>query len=440
MKFLILLLLFTGLYGANNATAQDAEPPFGYPPLTVFSLFQEEHRNQAYDMAIIYGRYIIKHHPTQLDGHPRYRGDANFRRMIDIYNHYAEETSDPTIRDAYLDSSIQLYNQVFEIFPDESYFDEYRWVFNQGRFYQTYASHIDNGMNKAYENYERLFELDPQRTTETANGYYVQITLQHLVRRGHRERALKMMEIAEPYAGDDLKRFFDDTRNDLFSDPKERITFLEGQLENDPGNIGLIKELFELHNDEGNRSRARALARKLYENDANYENTMRMADLAERNDEYRDAIRFLNEAIQKTQDRTKRKEIHIQISDNYYSLRELENARDAARRAVQIDQNWGEPYLKIANIYSQAVRECAGREIGRRDKVVYWLVLDYLDKAREVDSSTANQVRRQYGSFEAATPSAEEKFYQGWEAGNTIKVDNSLRACYSWINEETTVR
>ena len=37
-------------------------------------------------------------------------------------------------------------------------------------------------------------------------------------------------------------------------------------------------------------------------------------------------------------------------------------------------------------------------------------------------------------------PTAEETFFKGWKKGDTIKVDKSLRDCYSWINETTTIR
>lgn len=440
MKSFILALIVFGWVGSATVEAQNSEPPFGYPPLTVFSLFQEEHRNKAYDMAIVYGRYLIENHPTELEGHPRYRGDNNFRRMIDIYNHYADESSDPSIREAYLDSSIQLYNRVFEIFSDKSDFDEYRWVFQRGRFFQTYANNIDNGMQLAYDDYTRMFELDPKRTTETANGYYVQITLQHIVRQGHRDQALEMMETAEPYANPELLGVFSDTRSDLFRNPEERIGWLEDQLAADPDNFELIEELFELYLDQNMRGKAQEFGKKLYDNDANYTNIMRMANLAQREGNYREANRYLNESLAKTSDRTKLKENHLQISDNLLSLRELEAARAAARRAIQIDPNWGEPYLKIANIYAQAVRSCSGRDLDRQDKVVYWLVLDYLDKARQVDASTSNQVRRSYSGYEAAMPTPEEKFYSNWTTGSKIKVDGSLRSCYAWINEETTVR
>ena len=76
----------------------------------------------------------------------------------------------------------------------------------------------------------------------------------------------------------------------------------------------------------------------------------------------------------------------------------------------------------------------------REDKVVYWLVLDLLDKAKQVDSEVSSLVKNLYKSYLPVTPTAEEKFFKAWKAGTEIKVDKSLRSCYDWINETTTIR
>ena len=74
------------------------------------------------------------------------------------------------------------------------------------------------------------------------------------------------------------------------------------------------------------------------------------------------------------------------------------------------------------------------------DRTVYWVVLDYLDRARSVDSSTSSTVNRLYRTYEPVMPTTEMKFFRGWEAGDSFQIDSSLRECYGWIGESTTVR
>lgn len=441
MKKVILLLTALAWAGVQSGIAQaDDPPPLGYPPVTLHALFVEEHRNQAFDIAIVYGRWLIRNHPIEMEGLPAYRGEANFRRMIDIYNHFAGQSTDPSVREAYLDSSLTLYNRVFELYEGRDDFDKYRWLFNRGRFFQTNAASISNGMQLAFDDYWAMFLLDPERTTTTANGYYVQISVQNFARRGQRDEALKMMEMAEPFANANLLQLFEDTRNDLFRDPEERIVWFLQRLEADPGNLALKTELFDLYTRTGNRQKANEMARRLYDANPTFENVDRMASIAQSDARYEEANRFLNEAIGKTDNVARKKEKHLQIADNHLAMRQFEQARASARRALQLNANHGPAFLKIADIYAATVRECAGREMTRQDKVVYWLVLDYLDRARQADASTTNQVQRLYATYEAVTPTPEEKFYQGWETGRKIKVDGNLRGCYAWINEETTIR
>ncbi len=121
----------------------------------------------------------------------------------------------------------------------------------------------------------------------------------------------------------------------------------------------------------------------------------------------------------------------------------MQTAREFARDATEYDSEWGDPFIQIADIYAQAVSQCTNnRKLVEKDKTVYWLVLDYLDKAKQVDSSTANEVDRKYKSYNPVTPTTEEKFF--WEPpleqGDEFVIDGSLMECYDWINETTAVR
>ncbi|MEX0772626.1 MAG: hypothetical protein WEB89_06965 [Balneolales bacterium] len=435
-------IVILGLFlGANNLVAQDPpEPPLGYEPHIIQSLFSEDYRNDSYESALKWGRYLVLAHPKEMPSYSgTYRGDRNISRMIDIYTHMAEEASDPSVRSANLDSVEIMFDLAFEHYEDGE-IDMFRWHQRRGRFYQGHAPYIDDGYSKAYAEYYTMFEMDPERATETADGYYVQITLDDLEKSGEQEKALQMMAEAEPYAGAELLSFFDQTRNSLYDDPDERIVYLEEQREADPNDIELLEDLMDLYTQVDNNEKAKQYAVRIYDLNPSYDNIMRLVDDALSNAEYEVAIDYLKESIEKTDDSSEKRAAALQISDNYLNLNELENARDYAQIASEFDSNWGHPYIKIAEIYGRTVSECAGSSMTRQDKVVYWLVLDYLDKARSVDPSTSRSVNRLYSTYENVTPSREDMFYQDWNDGDTVSVDGSLKRCYAWINEETTVR
>ena len=37
-------------------------------------------------------------------------------------------------------------------------------------------------------------------------------------------------------------------------------------------------------------------------------------------------------------------------------------------------------------------------------------------------------------------PTAEDKFFRGWETGDEIHIGSNIADCYSWIDETTNVR
>jgi DNA topoisomerase IA len=151
--------------------------------------------------------------------------------------------------------------------------------------------------------------------------------------------------------------------------------------------------------------RTMGVAQKLYEMDKSYENVQRLADFAIANGENQKAIDYLKEALEITDDTEAKKDITFEISEIYQNEGDLRAARRYARQAINLDSNWGEPYIRIAQIYANAISQCtSGRQMERGDRTVYWLVLDYLDRARSVDPSTSSYVNRLYRSYEPVMP------------------------------------
>jgi len=441
MKKLILTVLL-GLLVLDFSYAQEEPPtPMNLPPLAVQSLFDENVRNEQFKDALRYGRWLIEYRPKTMEDHPNYRGDRNFRRMTQVYEGIAGQQSDPSLREAYIDSALIMYDRAIAIF-DEDEIDHYQWGFNRARFIQSNQRDIENGRILTMEEYARLYELDPQRFIEAGDGYFINYLVSEKVNNGFRDEAIQIMNDAEPMAPQNVRDHFNETRSGLFRSPEERIAFLKTQLEeaSTEERLSIQKELFELFGKAGNRDKQEEIARTLYEAEKSMENIMRMAEYAQNRANYRDAIRYYNEALQKATDNRKRAELNYSISENYFQLDELERSRSFAQNAIRLAPDWGTPLIHMAQIYATAVNQCTSGGLDRTDKVVYWLVIDYLERARRVDSSVSSSAQRNIASYQGITPSAEEKFYMNWENGDSIQVGANLNSCYGWISESTTVR
>lgn len=436
-KYTALVIIMVAFASAGNA---QSETPYGMSEIQAYSIFYENYRTGDYEMAIQFGRWMIDNKPMTIEGNNRFSLPTQFERMITAYSKISEEQSDPTLKSAYLDSAIAIYDEAFETFDEET-IDYYEWHFDRGRFYQQYSSNISGGMDKAYADYEAAYKLDPERFTTSGDGYYVRILLRYYIQNDERDKALAMIDTVEPHAGADLLASIEETRNELFSDPKERITFLEDRLKNNPEDEALISELADLYESQGNRSKAIEYAEMLYRINDNFENTRKLAEYAKADAQYQKTIRYLGEALNKADTDRIKANISLEMAETYQNMNNLERAREFARQAIRYNSNWGEPYIRIASIYAAAVSQCtSGRTIDRDDRTVYWLVLDYLDKAREVDSSVQSSVRSRYRSYEPVMPGSEDKFFRGWETGDSIRIGSNISDCYAWINETTSVR
>lgn len=440
MKKLLIITALVLFSSSWSLAQQQEQPPGGMQELAAYSIFLENYKNESYDTAIKYGRWIWKNMPEQLKGYNKFDLERNLDRLIKSYGGAAENASDPAVKEAYVDTALMIFDKVFENYSEEQ-IDYYNWYLRKGRFYQTHADNINNASEKAGEEYQEAFELKPEAFTNLGDGYYVRVMLQSLISSGEKDLALSIIDEAEPYAEPELIDYFNEARNDLFENPEERITFLEGRLEEEPENTEILKQLRDIYEDQGMNDKLMEVNEKLYEINPSLENTQTLAEAALSNAEYDRAIRYLKEAIDKSDDNAQKAELALEISNAYENKEELQSARQFARQALKFNPDSGRPLVQIADIYAQAVNNCtSGRKMTREDKVVYWLVLDYLDKARSTDSSVANDVDRKYQAYEPVTPTTEEKFFKGWEEGDNLEVDESIDQCYSWISETTTVR
>lgn len=441
MKKLLIILAFLALSSSSVVAQSATAPPNGMTEIQAYSIFYENYKNESYENALEFGRWIWKGMPEKIEGYSRFDLKRNLDRLVTVYTNVAEQKQDPSLKEAYIDTALSIYDKMFEKYDSES--DHYVWYISRGRLYQEHSSVLDSAMVKASQNYYQAYQLRPKEFVNYGDGYYMQVMLQEMVVQEKKDQVLAIMKKAEPHASEQLKSYFNDVRNRLFDSPKERITFLEQRVQDNPKNEEALKSLRDLYQQQEMMQKAREISQKLYELNPSYENIMALADFAINNANYDEAIKYLKEGLQKAKTDKQKAEISLKISNAYLNQDQVQAARRYARQAIDYDSDWGQPYIQIADIYARAVSVCTNnRKMDRRDKTVYWLVLDYLDKARQVDPNTANEVKRKYQSYSSVIPTDEEKFF--WDPplnkGDEFRIDSSLRECYGWINETTTVR
>ncbi|MFV1883916.1 MAG: tetratricopeptide repeat protein [Balneola sp.] len=445
MKLLatILGILFVGTSFAYAQDDCNPNPPEGYTEIAAFSIFQGNYRNEDFPLALKFGRWMLCKNPTEIEGIPtgRFKLSLQYPKFIDMYTKLGLAKEDPSERETYIDSALALYEKSFELFA-ETPEEEYELYQRRGRYFLENYNAIDDGLQKAYQDFEAMFKLDAEQTTTTANGYYIRVTVDNMVRQDRKDEVVAMIEIATSYADADIQSFFDETLGKLFKAPEERLEFFCGKLEENPDDLEALKACADAQEDLDMQTELIVTLKKIHELEPSFASALALADIEKGNAKYSEAAALYKEALLEAPDNQSKKEINIDLSDVYASMGQLQTSKQYINAALKIDPNYGIAYIKMASIYGQAVSSCSdGRKLEAKDKVVYWVVVDYLNKAKSVDPSVTNTVNSQLATYEAVTPSTEDKFFTlSYEDGQSVKVDGSLMSCYSWINETTTVR
>ena len=436
---LVGLLLLTN----SGLKAQDctATPPYEMNELAAFSIFQDNYKNKDYPFALMYGRWLLCSKTKELEGYPRFSLASQYPKFIDIYTQIGLGEQDPSIREAYIDTALSLFEEQFTLFTDEEV-DKYELHQDRGRYLLENYQNIDGGLDMAYGDFKAMFDMDVEKTTLLGEGYYVRVVIDDLVRKGEKDMVISMIDQATAYAGLELSTYFDDTLESLFNTPEERLEFCGAKLEENPESIEDLKCVAEAQEDLNMTVEFLQTTLLIHELEPTFDSALTLAETEKGNSSYASAAEYFKQALEMADNDTDKKNINLELADVYSSTGELSTSKRYVQDALAIDDAFGRAYIKLASVYGQAVSSCTeSRKLEARDKVVYWVVVDYLTRAKSVDASVTNTVNSQLATYEAVTPSTEDKFFTlGYEQGQRVQVNSSLDSCYSWINESTVVR
>lgn len=327
MKKVTLLITAFILLGSSWSLAQteqsSVQPPSGMSEIQAYSIFYENYKNDSFEEAIKFGRWMWKGMPEKIEGYSRFDLKRNLGRLITAYNEVGQKKEDPTLKEAYIDTALLIFDRAFEKFSDDTD-AKYDWYIKRGRMLQTHSDLVENASMRAAEDYYEAFKLKPQELTKRAKGYYIQRILNEFASGGKKDEALAIIKKAEPYASDQLLNTFSNVRNKLFDSPEERIAFLEGELESNPNDQEVLTELRNVYQDQNMNAKAREISQKLYELDPNFENIMAVAEAAKSNADYDMSVKYYKEAMDKASTNKEKAEISLNISDAYLNQDQLQ--------------------------------------------------------------------------------------------------------------------
>ncbi|MTI88567.1 MAG: hypothetical protein FH748_11415 [Balneolaceae bacterium] len=410
-------------------------------PLAAVSLFDSNYKNGDYEFALRFGRWLVCAKPMTLEGRSSFNLQSRFNKLIDTYESIGKTKEDPAIRSAYLDSALAIYDISLDLFGEDKG-ERFDLILKKGRFYQTNYDYIEDGLGKAYQSYQEAIKLDPEKAISLGEGYYMNITLDYLVSKGEKERAQELIDLLMPHASGKNLDFLNEQQKELLGSPTERLEYYLEVLENEPNDLEALNAIADAHAQLDNREELAKVRKKIHEINPTYESAVELAEIESGNANYAAAIDYLKQALAKATTDDQRIELNMKLANNTFNQDNLQTARNYIREVLNLDSNNGRAYIKLADIYARAVTNCSeDRKLEAEDRTVYWLVVDYLNKAKRIDSSVSNAANSKLSAYEPVTPTTDDRFLTlNLEKGEKVKIDGSLMPCYSWINETTTAR
>ncbi len=172
------------------------------------------------------------------------------------------------------------------------------------------------------------------------------------------------------------------------------------------------------------------IAKELHTTNPSSVSAEKMGVMSLKTKNYQDAIGFFKQALEMNQDESKTADYHIELAQAYGSAGSFSAARAEARKAANLKSGYGLPYLMIGD-WIASTSGCG--EDACAQKAVYWLAVDYYNKAKSVDPSVAGKANQKIAIYSKYFPSKEDCFFGGTKEGDTVQV-----GC--WIGESTKAR
>ncbi|MGE5349973.1 MAG: hypothetical protein ACM3NP_11970, partial [Actinomycetota bacterium] len=298
---------------------------------------------------------------------------------------------------------------------------------------------------KCYDLIRGVMDQSPQSFDHTYSSLYMAITA-----KCYALRLIEATEVINAYSqsmkvvDSQLSRRPDDAR---FSEARKNIDavfrssgaascenlehLFTASVENNQSDTAMLRKVITLLTETGCRDSELYFkaSTNLYRAFPSASSAAQLAEMNMARKKYNEAEKYYTEAIELETNNLVKSGLLTKLATLELTSDSKQAARDFARAAFSLDPTNGYALFIIAEAY-------AGSRIGEtfENQTVYWVVVDYLIRARNTDPTLREQVDERIGIYSRLFPTKEEAFFRSLvEEGAPYQVGG-------WINESTTVR
>jgi tetratricopeptide (TPR) repeat protein len=353
-----------------------------------------------------------------------------------ILKNFINKAKDPAIKEAYIDTLMQLYDNRIKYFGQEGSVMGYKA--------QDFYRYRTKDYETAYEYFKKSVELQGNKSKGAVLVYYFQMTIK-MATTGKVDSSLvvenydKITEIID-YNIEHSKKpttWINDkgaieAKFEPFATCKDLISIFTKKFNETPDDPKLLKKITSmLDSKKCNDSELFFNASvNLYKTDPSPVAAFMLGKMFINKKEYPKAIGFLEKATELNDDNA-RADAYYYLAFCYQTENKKVKAREMARKALAANPEKGNAYILIGDLYAASNDECATDPLAK--KAVYWVAVDYYNKAKRVDPSVVETANKRISSYSKYFPIVDEFFMYDYNEGDSYTVE-------CWINETTKVR
>jgi len=392
------------------------------------SLYSTYYDNKDYNMAVQFWRLVFNECPGS--------SKNTYIKGETMYKEFFRKTKD----NAYLDTVLMILDQRTRYFNEEPA-NNLRKAF---ALYEFGGNDIEY-TSKCYDLIKGVMETSPESFDHTYSSLYMAV-----IAKSYALRLIEAPEIINAYSqsmkvvDNQLSRQPGDTR---YLEARKNIDAIfrstgaatcenlehlfTANVDNNPGDTAMLRKVLTLLTETGCKDSELyyKASTNLYRADPSASSAAQLAEMNLVRKKYNEAEKYYTEAIELETDNKVKSVLLTKLATLELMSDSRQAARDFARAAYSLDPTNGNALFIIAEAY-------AGSRIGEtfENQTVYWVVVDYLVRARNTDPTLKEQIDERISIYSRLFPTKEEAFFRSLvEEGASYQVGG-------WINESTTIR
>jgi tetratricopeptide (TPR) repeat protein len=357
-----------------------------------------------------------------------------------IVEYLVESTTDPALKNKYIDTLMLVYDKRIEYFGKEGYV--------LGRKGVDLFTYRPQDVEQIYNDLKKSVELEGDNTAGPVLIYYMNAAV-NLAKSGKSDSTIifDAYDISTKIIENNLKKNEGNPEEkanwqtiqsniELILEPfatcVDLVIIYKKKLSENPNDVELLRKISAMLDQKKcqNDPFYFETTKKLYELEPSPSSAYMIGKMLLNEEKYAEAIEYLKEA-DKMNDPAAAEKSYMYIARAYHALGNLPSARTYALKAAALNPSTGEPYMLIGDLYAESAKDCGTNDLTSR--VAYWTAVDKYIRAKQIDPQLAPEADKLISSYSNYFPAASTIFFYALKEGDTYRVE-------CWINEDTKIR